>query len=833
MKGKRILSTGLAIAVMLALLAGLALAQQPAGSPLTAAFTYQGRLNSSGIPYTGPCDFQFGLWDALSGGAQVGPTQTLTNVPLTDGYFTVLLDWGADKFFGEQRWLEIYVRCPAGSGAYTPLTPRQQLTVSPQASFAMNAPWPGLLGVPPGFADGVDNDTIYTAGMGLVLTDTIFSADTSVMQRRVIGACGAGSAIREVNQDGSVTCEPVGGGGGSAWLLTGNSGTTPGTDYVGTSDNVALELRVNGQRALRLEPTDTSPNLIGGRPGNWLTSGVYGATIGGGGVAGDLNRVTDSFGTVGGGAGNQAGNDAGTTDDAAYATVGGGWSNTAARTSATVGGGWYNTADGADTTVGGGSNNIASGWGDTVAGGYQNTAGGNHATVGGGWSNTASHPNATVGGGYYNTASGDNATVGGGSQNAASGQWATVGGGLTNTATADFSTIGGGLGNTGSGYGTVGGGYVNTAGWGSTAAGGTWNTASGQYAAIGGGEHNTASGYHATVSGGYTNTASYDQSTVGGGWGNTASGVFATVGGGYTNSASWTGTTIGGGEWNTANTLWATVAGGYHNTASGYNATVAGGEENTASGNNATVGGGTTNTASGFESTIAGGQENTAGGIASTVPGGLLNSASGNYSFAAGRRAKAYYDGCFVWGDSTDDNLSCAVVDRWLARASGGVYFYTNSTLTTYAYLAAGSGSWASGSDRNLKENVAEVDSKQLLARLAQVPVTTWNYTSQDDSIRHIGPMAQDFYAAFGVGEDDTHITTIDADGVALAAIQGLYAENQELKAQVGDLEARLAALEKAQAPARTGAALPWLLIGGVVVAGGTLAARRRPGGGR
>src|SRR5690606_8134112 len=145
-----------------------------------------------------------------------------------------------------------------------------------------------------------------------------------------------------------------------------------------------------------------------------------------------------------------------------------------------------------------------------------------------------------------------------------------------------------------------------------------------------------------------------------------------------------------------------------------------------------------------------------------------------------------------------DDDLTCATVDRWLARASGGVYFYTNSTLTTYAYLAPGSATWASGSDRNLKENLAIVDTQALLAKLARVPVTTWNYKSQDDSIRHIGPMAQDFYAAFGVGEDDTHITTIDADGVALAAIQALYAENRSLEAQVGDLEARLAALEKA-----------------------------------
>ncbi len=64
----------------------------------------------------------------------------------------------------------------------------------------------------------------------------------------------------------------------------------------------------------------------------------------------------------------------------------------------------------------------------------------------------------------------------------------------------------------------------------------------------------------------------------------------------------------------------------------------------------------------------------------------------------------------------------------------------------------------------------------------------TWNYRSQDAAIRHIGPVAQDFYAAFGVGEDDRHISTIDADGVALAAIQGLYQVVQQKETRIADL---------------------------------------------
>ena len=109
-------------------------------------------------------------------------------------------------------------------------------------------------------------------------------------------------------------------------------------------------------------------------------------------------------------------------------------------------------------------------------------------------------------------------------------------------------------------------------------------------------------------------------------------------------------------------------------------------------------------------------------------------------------------------------------------------------------------------SDRDAKANFAPVDGRKLLERLTAISIETWNYKAQDASIRHIGPMAQDFHEAFGVGEDERHITTIDADGVALAAIQGLYEIVKEKDARIAALEARLAALEmmvRASADAR------------------------------
>ena len=85
-----------------------------------------------------------------------------------------------------------------------------------------------------------------------------------------------------------------------------------------------------------------------------------------------------------------------------------------------------------------------------------------------------------------------------------------------------------------------------------------------------------------------------------------------------------------------------------------------------------------------------------------------------------------------------------------------------------------------------------------VLEKLAAVPISTWNWRTEDAGIRHMGPMAQDFRAAFGLGPDDKHITTIDADGVALAAIQGLHRAGQQKDARIAELEKRLLRLEHA-----------------------------------
>ena len=197
---------------------------------------------------------------------------------------------------------------------------------------------------------------------------------------------------------------------------------------------------------------------------------------------------------------------------------------------------------------------------------------------------------------------------------------------------------------------------------------------------------------------------------------------------------------------------------------------------------------------------MGGGQGNDANGDFAVIPGGKHNEAA-DYAFAAGCRAKANHQGAFVWGDSTDANITSTANNSVTFRASGGYRLFSNSGATAGVSLAAGGGAWTTISDRHAKENFVPVDPRRVLEKVAVLPIAEWNYKSQDARIRHLGPTAQDFRAAFGLGESDTGITTVDADGVALAAIQGLNqkleARSQELEAENAELKARLERLER------------------------------------
>lgn len=279
----------------------------------------------------------------------------------------------------------------------------------------------------------------------------------------------------------------------------------------------------------------------------------------------------------------------------------------------------------------------------------------------------------------------------------------------------------------------------------------------------------------------------------------------ATIAGGGTTASPNTVTasqgTIGSGRGNTVTASGATVSGGALNNANGDVATVAGGSQNTAVGQGDTVAGGQENTANGSRATVGGGNANLATAFAATVPGGAGNTASGSQSFAAGFRAKATHEGSIVFSGANNYDFPSTATQEFSARASGGVRFVSavNGSGAPIAgvQLPPGGGAWSSLSDRELKDHFATVEPQQVLERLRALSIDTWNYQSQDSSIRHMGPTAQEFRAAFGLGESDRLISTVDADGVALAAIQGLYQVVLDRDHQVEAQQQRISTLER------------------------------------
>lgn len=295
--------------------------------------------------------------------------------------------------------------------------------------------------------------------------------------------------------------------GNTFWQANGNSGTIPGTNFLGTVDNQPLELWVGGLRALRLEPDPRghdAANLIGGYIGNSIQQpGSGGNVIGGGGAptisntiltnssgvfigAGSANQVGPNINdaVIAGGQGNSIGVDGGrsvicgggvnTNDE--YASVIGGGENNFIQTTADhtfIGGGLQNDVVGGANglvaaVIGGGQGNViqTNAYFPFIGGGFGNTIQSNtfYAAIGGGNNNTAGASGAVVAGGSANDADGTNATVSGGQQNIAGGSWATVSGGGDNIASGDKATVSGGVGNTASGnYSTVAGGVYNAA----------------------------------------------------------------------------------------------------------------------------------------------------------------------------------------------------------------------------------------------------------------------------------------------------------------------------------------------------------------------------------
>ena len=264
--------------------------------PASTTFTYQSRLTDEDTPANGSYDFQFELYKAAEGVVQVGSTVTLDDVPVTNGLFSVELDFGSDAFTGEARWLEIGVREGTSDGAYTTLTPRHALTAVPYALYALQAPWSGLADMPAGFADGVDDDTTYSAGTGLTLEATTFSANTTYLQRRVSDGCAAGNAIRVIDRDGTVTCEPDDDSGGDITRVNAGTGLTGGGESGEVSLNVSFAGSGTADTAARSNHDHWGETWSGSGEGLVLNSSDHNAIR----VSGGYNGVQiDSAGNHG------------------------------------------------------------------------------------------------------------------------------------------------------------------------------------------------------------------------------------------------------------------------------------------------------------------------------------------------------------------------------------------------------------------------------------------------------------------------------------------------------------------------------------------------------
>src|SRR2546427_1303129 len=175
----------------------------------TSGFSYQGKLTDGGTAANGSYDLQFALWDSLSGGTQIGSTQTLSNVTVSNGVFTVTLDLGATSFPGADRFLEISAR-PTGSGSFTLLTPRQQVTSTPYAVRSANASSANVLSTS---CSGCISDTQIGSVATSKLTGTIPVSAVPT---------GSGNYVQNSTNQQASTNFNVAGNGTAGGTLSGN-----------------------------------------------------------------------------------------------------------------------------------------------------------------------------------------------------------------------------------------------------------------------------------------------------------------------------------------------------------------------------------------------------------------------------------------------------------------------------------------------------------------------------------------------------------------------------------------------------------------------------------
>ncbi|HEX4263830.1 MAG TPA: tail fiber domain-containing protein [Verrucomicrobiae bacterium] len=505
--------------------------------------------------------------------------------------------------------------------------------------------------------------------------------------------------------------------------------------------------------------------------------------------------------------------------------IGGGFQNTISSNGpeAVIVGGYYNTNNGNASFIGAGEQNLVNSDNSVIGGGFNNTVSFNasYTTISGGTGNNAGGQFSFIGGGAVNSANGFLSTSVGGQGNAAIGNNSTMVGGLFNTNFGVLAFIGGGDNNFASGLGSV-------------ISGGESNSAWGQFS--------MAAGYHAgafhdgtfvwsdfePASFNFNSTSSNQfliraQNGVGINTNNpqAALHVNGTI---IANNFAGSGSSLSGLNFSqlTGTLLNSQLSGTYSSALTFNNAA------NSFTGNGAGLTSlNATSLASGTvaearltanvallnrdpqtftgQNSFNGSAVNVAGNLVMTDPTKgisfpatisanvpmitMFSSGTGNANRMVIAHSSAFSSYGLQYEDANDrfyfigGGLNALTIDLGNRNVGVGV---TNPAARFQVVNATCDGNnWVNSSDRNLKENFTPVEPLSVLAKVAELPILKWNYKS-DPVQMHLGPVAQDFWAAFELGPDDKHIATVDEGGVALAAIQGL---NQKLEEQRGELK--------------------------------------------
>jgi len=646
------------------------------------AFTYQGQLQNNGGLASGTYNLQFSLYDTNASGTPIAEPVTNNAVVVTNGLFTVTIDFGSTVWNGQTNWLQIGVESN-GISSFTSLSPRQQLTPVPYAIFAESS--------------------------------SNLSGTVSASELTSIGNTNGGYLYNFfVGPSGNSTMSGSGNTANGAYSLIYN---TSG------SDNTA-----NGVNAL-FSNTSGSENTANGAVALFSNT------------SGSANTVNGVFAL---------------------------YSNT---------NGSYNVADGLQALYSNtsGQNNVAEGYfalgdstndNDLVAIGYEALQ------------NDNAYPNVfTFSGNGENTAVGFQAL-----------QLDTSGVGNTAVGFQSLQLTTIGKGNTAIGDSTL---YSNT--------NGSFNTANGYFALIDNksGSYNTAIGDAAL------------ENNISGSL-NTAIGNVAL----WSNMSGSSNTAVG------FDALQLNTSGSV-NIALGYTA-----GQNLQSGNNNIYIGNTGMTSESGIVRIGQPGIQTATYLAGNVSIGGVSpqqelSIDGGMDVDAGASDNGTVDNNWTLifgGAGGGEGIGSVRVADY--GDSYGLNFYTDynkrmtilqnghvgiGTTNATQLLVVGTGgaycngsTWVNTSDRNSKQDFAAIQPAEVLQKISTMPITEWQYKIDPAGVKHIGPMAQDFYAAFGLnGTDDKHISTVDEGGVALAAIQGLNEKVNEKDAEIQDLKQRLDALEK------------------------------------